>query len=166
MKEVRELKKIHPEAIGHALEKADRYRLLNDPEQAESICRDVLAIDPEDEGAKKMLLLALTDQFASSSKRSRAKEARALAQGLGSEYERHYYTGLVLEREARSYLTRMLSGTFACEAFLDAMDCYEKAEAVRPTGDDDAILRWNACLRTIQTRKLKPREHEHELPLE
>lgn len=166
MTEALELKKIHPEAIEHALEKADRYRLLNDPEQAESICRDVLAIDANDERAKKMLLLALTDQFAMSSKRSRTKEARALAQGLGSDYERHYYTGLVLEREARSYLTRMLSGTFACEAFLDAMACYAEAEKVRPADDDDAILRWNACLRTIQVRKLKPREHEHELPLE
>ena len=166
MTEALELKKIHPEAVEHALEKADRYRLLNDPEQAESICRDVLAIDADDARAKKILLLSLTDQFAISSKRSRVKEAKALAQGLESEYERHYYAGLVLEREARSYLTRMLSGTFACEAFLDAMDRYAEAEKVRPAGDDDAILRWNACLRTIQARKLKPREHEHELPLE
>lgn len=166
MDEAPQLKQIHPEAIGRALEKADRYRLLNDPQQAESICRDVLTIDGDNERAQKTLLLSLTDQFADSSRTSRAKEARALAQALGSEYDRHYYSGLILEREARSYLTRLLSGTFACEAFLDAMECYAAAEKVRPPGDDDAILRWNACVRTIEAQNLRPREHERELPLE
>jgi hypothetical protein len=38
------------------------------------------------------------------------------------------------------------------------MDCYEKAEAVRPAGNDDAILRWNACARVLMSNQtLRPR---------
>ena len=55
-----ELKKLSKEAIPAALEKAERYRLLNEPGEAESICLDILAIDPENQRAIIMLLLALT----------------------------------------------------------------------------------------------------------
>ena len=34
-----------------ALEKALRYRLLNEPVEAESICRDVLEVDPDNQAA-------------------------------------------------------------------------------------------------------------------
>src|SRR5436309_12774692 len=57
-----ELKPLTQEAIPKALEKAERYRLLKEPAQAESICGDVLQIDPGNEHALVMLLLALTDQ--------------------------------------------------------------------------------------------------------
>ena len=40
-----ELKPISKEAIPSALAKAERYRLLNEPRLAESICRDVLRTD-------------------------------------------------------------------------------------------------------------------------
>jgi hypothetical protein len=36
------------------------------------------------------------------------------------------------------------------------MRWYEKAEGLRPTGSDDALLRWNACARLIDDRKLEP----------
>ena len=58
-----ELKHIGPEAIPAALDKAERYRLLNQPDAAESICEDVLAVDPDNQPALITLLLALTDQF-------------------------------------------------------------------------------------------------------
>ena len=58
-----ELKTIARDGIPHALEKAERYRLLNDPAQAESICRDVLAVDADNQDALRALILALTDQF-------------------------------------------------------------------------------------------------------
>jgi len=45
------------------LTKAERYRLLNEPEEAESICRDILDVDPTHEAALVNFLLALTDQF-------------------------------------------------------------------------------------------------------
>ena len=57
------LKKIETSGIAHALEKAERYRLLNDPAQAESICRDVLEVEPAHQDALRHLILALTDQF-------------------------------------------------------------------------------------------------------
>ena len=41
-----ELKRLSADAIPAALEKALRYRLLNDPAEAESICHDVLRIVP------------------------------------------------------------------------------------------------------------------------
>jgi hypothetical protein len=56
-----ELKRLSDEAIPAALEKALRYRLLNEPAEAESICHDVLRIDPENQQALVVLLLALTD---------------------------------------------------------------------------------------------------------
>jgi hypothetical protein len=46
--------------------------------------------------------------------------------------------------------------------FRQAMDCFEKAEAIRPAGNDDAILRWNGCARIIQRNKLAPREMGHD----
>ena len=159
-----ELKTIRASAIAHALEKADRYRLLNDPEQAESICLDVLAVEEDNVRAKRTLILALTDQFAQSSITSKGKLARKLASELGTDYEIHYYAGLICEREARAYLAKGLSGSFAYESFEEAMHHFEAAEHVRPEGDDEAILRYNACVRAITTNRLEPRGHEGELP--
>jgi hypothetical protein len=31
------------------------------------------------------------------------------------------------------------------------MHCFEEAEKVRPQGNDDALLRWNRCLRLLQS---------------
>jgi hypothetical protein len=44
-----ELKRLSAEGIPAALEKALRYRLLNEPAEAESICHDVPHIDPENQ---------------------------------------------------------------------------------------------------------------------
>ena len=53
-----ELKSLHKDAIPAALEKAERYRLLNEPGEAESICLDILHVDPENQQAIVTLLLA------------------------------------------------------------------------------------------------------------
>jgi hypothetical protein len=58
-----ELKPITKDGIPNALEKAIRYRLLNDPWQAESICRDVLRTEPGNQAAVMTLVLSITDQF-------------------------------------------------------------------------------------------------------
>src|SRR5262244_1472637 len=60
------LKVLSPAAIPAALERAERYRLLNEPTQAESICLDILEVDPESQPALILLLLSLTDQFGDS----------------------------------------------------------------------------------------------------
>src|SRR5213595_3538201 len=58
-----ELRPITPDAIPRALDKAERYRLLNEPSDAESICLDILRIDPDNQKALVAMLLAVTDQF-------------------------------------------------------------------------------------------------------
>jgi hypothetical protein len=150
-------KSISREAIPEALEKAERYRLLNEPYQAESICLDVLAVDPDNQPALVMLLLALTDQF----RRGPAecvRQANSVAGRLASEYERLYYRGLICERRGLAAALREHPGSgSAAYAFLrEAMDYFEQAEPLRPAGNDDAILRWNCCVRLCERYHLAP----------
>ncbi len=143
-----EPKTLSVEAIPRALEKGERYRLLNEPEQAESICLDVLRIDPDNQQALIMLLLALTDQF---DKGLGVRQAREVLPRLRDEYERRYYAGIICERWARARLNQGGPGSehTAYGWFREAMHWYEQAEAIRPPGNDDATLRWNTCARLI-----------------
>jgi hypothetical protein len=160
-------KPISRPAIPRALEKAERYRLLNDPEGAESICLDILAVEPDHQAALVVLILTLTDQFARQSATHPLERARECLPRLTDQYERTYYEGLVHERRARAYLARGPARVFAYDGLRDAMDAYEKASAIRPPGNDDSVLRWNACVRTIQLSNLRPSpDYGEELPLE
>jgi len=162
-----ELKKIAADGIPHALEKAERYRLLNDPVQAESICRDILAVDGDNQAALRILILALTDQFGAHGAAHAAREARELVVKLDDEYDRAYYTGIVYERETRAYLERKnVVRTAAYHGFRHAMEWYERAETLRPPGNVDAVLRWNSCVRALEREQLEPEGPEQELPLE
>jgi hypothetical protein len=145
------LKSISAESIPEALAKVERYRLLNEPSLAESICLDILSIAPENQQALIALLLARTDQFHSGLNAQRAHEVLARIKG---EYERAYYAGIIWERLGHSSLQRAGHGgtTAAYHALREAMGYYEKAEAVSPAGNDDAILRWNTCAREIMQR--------------
>ncbi len=164
---VLKLKAISPDGIPHALEKAERYRLLNDPAQAESICRDVLAVDGDNQTALRALILCLTDQFGANGAGGAAREAREYIAQLDDEYDRAYYTGIVYERETRAYLERKnVVRSAAYDGFRHAMDWYERAEAIRPPGNVDPMLRWNSCVRVIEREKLEPEVREPELPLE
>ena len=163
-----ELKPLSKEAIPRALEKAERYRLLNDPGQAESICLDILRIDPENQQALIMLLLALTDEF---DKRLTecAGQARDVLHRLHSEYDQVYYAGIICERQARAQLNQGQpgAGVIAYHWLQEAMSLYEKAEAIRPPGNDDALLRWNTCARLImRNRHLVPTEDRVEALME
>ncbi|HKQ07875.1 MAG TPA: hypothetical protein VJ464_22295 [Blastocatellia bacterium] len=159
-----ELKTISREAIPHSLEKAERYRLLNEPAEAESICLDILRVEPENQQALVMLLLALTDQFGSRMAESRPRE---LLSRLEGEYQRAYYAGIISERKARAQLHRGLRGAeyAAYDGLREAMSWYEKAEALRPPGNDDAALRWNACARTIMDHRLVAKTEDDFRPL-
>jgi hypothetical protein len=152
-----QLKPIDPEATPRALEKAERYRLLNEPEEAESICLDVLAVEPENQRALVTLLLALTDQFHHDCGRCFAR-ARDLLSHLRDPYERCYFAGIICERRASAQLdSRDLGGSAAAYQWLEeAMSWYEKAEAVRPPQNDDALLRWNTCVRIMEKHDLHP----------
>jgi len=146
-----ELKPLSRQAISRALEKAERYRLLNEPVEAESICLDVLATDPGSQPARIMLLLALTEQFEEGAAGA-ATRAQEVLKDLRDEYERAYYSGIVCERRAKAQLKRggPGSGYTAYEGFREAMSFYEKAEKIRPSGNDDAVLRWNTCARILE----------------
>lgn len=148
-----ELKRISAEAIPAALEKAERYRRLSHSWAAESICLDVLAIDPENQDALIMLVLALSDRMEEGQMQAVAK-AREFVTRINDEYQRCYHSGMIAERLGEELMTHggMGAGAIAYEAFRDAMQWYEQAEAVRPPGNDDAILRWNTCLRILQRR--------------
>jgi hypothetical protein len=161
------LKKISPASIPHALDKAEGYRLRNDPAQAESIYRDVLAVDPDNQDALRGLVLSLTDQFGSAAAAQAAREAQTHVAKLREEYERAYYTGIVCERQARAHLNRRNAvRSSAYDGFRRAMQWYERAEALRPPGNDDAVLRWNSCVRAITSERLEPAQRGPELPLE
>jgi hypothetical protein len=143
-----ELKRIAPESIPEALVKAERYRLLNEPCLAESICLDILAAAPTQQDALIALLLARTDQFGGGATQAGASE---LLERIESEYARAYYAGLIWERMAHHHLrqARPNSPSAAYHSLRRAMDFYAQAEGLRPHGNDDAILRWNTCARTI-----------------
>jgi hypothetical protein len=154
-----DLKPISREAIPHALEKVERYRLLNEPAEAESICRDVLRAEPGNQRALAMLLLTLTDQFG---RGTSVNDARAVLERLDGEYERAYYGGIICERQGKAQLR---TGTPGSESnahhwIQEAMGWYERAEALRPIGNDDALLRWNACARLLRDRELAPRPED------
>jgi hypothetical protein len=163
-----QLKRITADGIPHAMEKAELYRLLNDPVQAESICRDVLAVDADHQDALRCLILSLTDQFSAGAAATAAREARACIARLADDYERAYYSGLVHERETRAFLQRKNAvRSVAYDGFRHAMEWYERAEALRPPGNADAVLRWNSCVRAIERERLEPSAGDkHELPLE
>jgi len=163
-----DLKPLSKEAIPAAIEKAMRYRLLNEPAEAESICLDVLQTEPQNQKALVILLLALTDRFGKGYAVSDTQVHEVLDR-LQNEYERAYYTGIILERKAKARLNQGGPGSgFTAHDFLrEAMSWYEKAEAIRPAGNDDALLRWNACARIIMGNHLVTRTEERvELPLE
>jgi hypothetical protein len=156
------LKPISPGSVPKALQKAERYRVINDPVSAESICLDVLTVDPKNQAARVTLLLAITDQFAEAPAEG-TRRAQELLPRLEDEYKRAYYGGIIAERCAKAHLHRrtMGSGELAYHWFRQAMDWYEKAEARRPAGNDEAILRWNTCARILaRDEHVRPRAEE------
>jgi hypothetical protein len=159
-----ELRKIHAESIPRAISKAERYRLLNEPREAESICKDVLAIDPEHQEASVILLLAITDQFPH--KRLKLKDAKALLPSLKDDYTRHYYTGVALERWAKRLLAEGGHDYASYEYLTEAMASYDKAQAIAGPSNEDATLRWNTCARMIVRYNLEPSAIEGGVDLE
>jgi len=146
---MRELKALSKDAIDAALAKAERYRLLNEPGEAESICLDILQIDPSNQAAHVTLLLSLTDQFGHMP--GAHDRARASLVHLQSEYDQEYYAGIIAERRAKAQFARGGAGSSVgvFEWITDAMRHFDRAEALRPAGNDDARLRWNACARFL-----------------
>jgi tetratricopeptide (TPR) repeat protein len=147
-----ELKRLTTKNLEAALAKASTYRDLNQPEEAESICRDVLDVEPKNQHALRLLGLAITDQFHGTwvGLFERASEVFAL---LESEYERTYYSGIAWERSAKAHLERG-EGHGAMTALEHAIDSFDRAERLAPPDSPDPILRYNRCVRLVQTHAL------------
>src|SRR4029077_7277007 len=105
-----ELKLLRKEAVPAALEKATRYRLLNEPAEAESICLDILRADPGNQQALVTLLLSLTDQLESNYVVSSTQAQEVLGR-ITDEYEHAYYAGIICERQAKARLAQSILGT-------------------------------------------------------
>ena len=148
-----ELKFISNAGISEALAKVELYRYLNEPEESESICRDILAVDPQHQLALRLLGLSITDQFTGGVS-DRCQEAEQLFARLADRYEQHYYKGLLQERRAKAQLRAGHLPHAVLPLLERALHCFAEAEKIRPTGNDDAILRWNRCVRLLQTPSL------------
>ena len=152
-----ELKSISVQSIPEALAKVERYRLLNEPSLAESICLDILAVVPDHQQALISLLLARTDQF---QLQVPAKAAHEVLAQIRGDYEQDYYAGIIWERVGHARIREGGGGggASAYHALREAMAHFERAIDFASPGNDDAILRWNTCARVIM-------ENAHVRPL-
>ena len=162
---MQQLKPISKSSIPKALIRAKHYRLLNEPWQAESICRDILKVKPGHQRALLYLILAITDRFGNENTSSFSVDAKELCTQLTSEFEQKYYNGIIEERLGRTSLLRNIPRAkyIAYEHYRRAMKYFEEAEKIQPQGNQDAVLRWNACVRRIQEFNLKPSQDEHQI---
>jgi tetratricopeptide (TPR) repeat protein len=145
------LKRISTAGITEALAKAQLYRTLNEPEEAESICRDILVIEPKHQLALRLLGLALTDQFTGGAS-DRVRESEETFRRLNDPYERLYYAGILYERRAKAQFNAGQPPHVLLPLFEQALHTFAEAEKLSPPGNDDAILRWNRCVRLLQNR--------------
>lgn len=161
------LKPISAAGVPAALQKAEHYRLLNQPWAAESICLDILQAEPGHQKALRVLLLARTDQFGDHPARHTVHARETLKQ-LTSEYERAYYHGIICERRAKAEMEKHTpeAGHAAYQWIREAMEHFEEAEKLQASGDDNAILRWNSCVRLLQeSPNVVPKEEERMEPV-
>ena len=155
-----ELKKIHPAAVAAALQKAAHYRLLNSPRPAESICLDVLEIQPDNQDALVLLILALTDQFSNTGVEVSRTKVDDVVRQLTDPYARAYYKGLVMERRGIAALNGRTPGPVAFDWLHKAMALFEEAIPLAPEDNDDAVLRYNTCARILNRNpEIRPVEH-------
>jgi len=143
------------DSIPDAIKKAERYRMLGEPDEAESVCLDILQVDPDNQEARVDLILAITDQFGRE-RRPRVDLAMKVVGELTDEYQRAYYEAVVLEREARVHIDLETPPVLVFLRYCEAMDKFASAATIRPPGDDSAIIRWNACVRAIRRRQMQP----------
>lgn len=162
-----QLKPITAAGIPAALQKAERYRLLNDSAAAESICLDILEADPQNQAALVTMLLSITDQLGEELSEG-VTRARAVLPRLTNEYKRAYYAGIICERRAKAQLQGSTPGSadVASDWLHEAMAHFEEAERLRPSGNDESILRWNTCVRMLARHERPGAPMEYEPALE
>ena len=153
-----EYHKIDKDSIEDVLERAKQYRSLLQPDMAISICLDIFAVDEKNQEALIIYILALTDQLSQSESKVHHKKITDSIQKLDSKFLQHYYSGIFLERQARSLLKHSMSRSFAYDAFIEAISEFEIAEKMAPPHCADPVLRYNSCVRTIKKENLQPRQ--------
>ncbi|SMM97851.1 hypothetical protein SPONL_1497 [uncultured Candidatus Thioglobus sp.] len=149
---------IHKNSIPAVLKKAEQYRSLLEPDLAISICLDIFAIDENNQQALVIYILAATDLYSHTNAKVPVKNITDCIAKLDSEFERDYYSGIALERKARALMKNTMSRSFAYSVFIQAIKHYNTAEGLNNARSDDAILRYNACVRTLKTEHLSPRQ--------
>ncbi len=149
-----ELKPLKPEAFSAALDKARRYRLLNEPDEAESICHDILESTPYHQEALITLLLSLTDKFPQSGINPAFEQAQEIVPRLDNSYSKSYYLAVIFERRAKFHLKHggFGTGTLAHHWFIKAMDAFSQALSEDDPKNQEAVLRWNSCARILNSR--------------
>jgi tetratricopeptide (TPR) repeat protein len=158
-----ELKRLPRTSLEAAITKAEHYRDLNQPEEAESICQDVLDLDPDHQKAWKLLGLARTDRLASGQVGLLEQAVQAFER-LADPYDHVYHLGVAWERAAKAHTERGEAHS-AVTAFEHALRLFEEAERLRPDLPDP-VLRWNRCVRLLSTHpslvvaQSAPREDE------
>lgn len=157
-----ELKKISAGFVPEALRKAEKYRLLNHPKTAESICRDILTVEEDNQEAISLLIVSITEQFGNTTRYAdiRFRHAEEWVPKIHDDYHRYYLSGLIRERWAKSRI-RDLPGPDLYEYFHEAMEFYEKAEPLKPEGDESTTIHWNLCARQINRHPhIRPPEED------
>jgi hypothetical protein len=142
------MKRLSESQVEQAWEMAEKYRDLNQPDEAESICHDILDVVPHHQAALKTLGLSMTDRFPGRWT-DLHKQALAVFAKLDSEYDRIYYTGVAWERRGKAQLEEV-AGRGAFDAFTEAVQLFERAAALAP-GKAEPILRYNRCVRALST---------------
>lgn len=156
-----ELKILNVQSLPSALAKAKTYRFLGEPDEAESICLDILAVEPNHQDALIQLLLSLTDKFSHGDLPDSYGRAREIVEKLDDTYCKYYYIGIIFEKRAKSHLKK--GGPGAVESsyqwFVKAMAAFEKALSDCDPDNQDAILRWNSCARLLNNHpEIRPNE--------
>ena len=160
------LKPISRDSVEGALAKAERYRLLHEPNEAESICRDIMEVDPTNRLARVSLILALTDQIPHDS--GAFSRAMSAIPCLDAAYDRAYYSGIAWERRAKACHGAGAQGSrgYVYDWLVKALNLFEEAERLRPAGNDDSIMRWNACVRFLDRhQEIRPKAEEVPEPI-
>jgi len=158
-----ELKRLKPEAVPHAIVRAKQYRLLNEPNEAESICLDILEAIPGHQDALITLLLSLTDKFADSGLLPSFDQAKDIIAKLDDSHCKSYYAGIIYERRGKYHLKQggPGAGSVAYEWLCKAMESYGEAMDRCDPDNQDTVLRWNSCARIINTNPdVKPFDAE------
>ncbi len=153
-----DLKPLSKEAIPKAIDRAKQYRQLNQPWHAESICRDVYAVDPDHQQNLIILFLAITDQFVNDKHGKSMQDAEEIIDKLRDEYQRDYARGIVFERQASAAIKRggPRASYIAYYHILRALEFYEKSAKSHPDKNEESILRYNTCVRMVEEFDLKP----------